>query len=137
MERVDMIIKGLFGIFGSIVSLMIGGLGLAFVVLLGLMAIDFITGLIVGCVLDGLNSSIGKKGLAKKTYIILLIGAVYLIQMIVPALNSIGHVGDGIAVAYCIIEFVSIVENGGKLGVPIGPLRHVIAILKPKDGGQV
>ncbi|MNI28633.1 Holin family protein [compost metagenome] len=119
-------------LFGGIISWMVGGLGLAFVVLLALMVIDFITGILAGSMGEGLNSSVGKKGLAKKAYIILLISSVYLIQSLIPTLDSMGYAGDGIAIAYCIIEFLSIVENGGKLGVPIGPLKNVIAVLKPK-----
>jgi toxin secretion/phage lysis holin len=117
---------------GGVISWMVGGLGVAFVVLLGLMTIDFLSGLMVGYSQKELNSSIGKNGLMKKTYIILLISAVYMIQLAIPVLSSAGYVGDGIAIAYCVIEFISIVENGGKLGVPIGPLKNVIAVLKQR-----
>jgi toxin secretion/phage lysis holin len=117
---------------GGIISWVVGGLGWAFVVLLGLMAIDFVTGMMAGSAGDGLNSSIGKKGLLKKTYIMLLIGAVYLIQTLIPELAAAGYAGDGIAIAYCILEFLSIVENGGKLGVPTGPLKNIIAALKTR-----
>lgn len=135
MERVDLFVKTVIGIVGGTVSWMVGGLGLAFVVLLGLMALDFITGLMVGVSGTGLSSAVGRKGLIKKLYIILLIGAVYLIEILV--LESKGVVGDGIAVAYGVIEFVSIVENGGKLGVPLGPVRKIIEVLKNRgDTGE-
>jgi toxin secretion/phage lysis holin len=133
MERLDLYVKTGSGIVGGIISWMVGGLGMAIVVLLGLMVIDFITGMLAASAGDGLNSSKGKEGLKKKVFIILMISAVYLIQTAIPALNNLGYAGDGIAIAYCIIEFLSIVENGGKLGVPIGPLRNVIAVLKQKE----
>lgn len=131
----DNIIKGAIGIIGAGVSWAVDGLGLAFVVLITMMGIDFITGLIAGAYGPGLSSSVGKKGAAKKVYILCLIAAVYLLQTLVPELQAAGYAGDGIAITYCVLEFVSIVENGGKLGVPIGPLKHIIAVLKPKEEG--
>ncbi len=128
LERVDLFFKAVIGIIGGIVSWMVGGLGLALVILLGLMAIDYFTGLMVGVVKKALSSRVGVTGLMKKTYIILLIGAVYMVETSV--IKSQGVVGDGIVVAYIVLEFLSIVENGGKLGVPIGPLKKVIAVLK-------
>jgi toxin secretion/phage lysis holin len=97
------------------------------------MVIDFITGLMVGSVNAELNSSKGKRGALKKVYILLLIAAVYMVQRLVPELQTIGYAGDGVAIAYAVLEFLSIIENGGKLGVPIGPLAKIIAVLKPKE----
>lgn len=133
MERMDLFIKGAIAVVGSFVSWMVGGLGLAFTVLLGLMLLDFITGLMAGAFSEeGLNSNKGYKGFVKKLYIILLISAVYLIELV--GLNSTGAMGDGIAIAYCVIEFLSIVENGGKLGVPLGPVAKIITAFKKGEG---
>jgi toxin secretion/phage lysis holin len=131
LERADVVAKVGFGIVGSVFSYMVGGLGLALTVLLCLMVADYFTGLMVAYVKKDLSSRIGIKGLMKKTYIILLIGAVYLVESSV--VHSGGAIGDGITVAYIILEFLSIVENGDKLGVNIGPLRKIIAALKQKE----
>jgi len=133
MERIDLLFKAAFGFVGSFISWMIGGLGLAFVVLLGLMFFDFITGMMAGAAGPGLSSSRGRNGFIRKLYIIVLIGAVYLIE--ISVLKSNGMVGDGVAIAYCVIEFISIVENGGKLGVPLGPVKNIIEVLKGKEKG--
>lgn len=136
MERADLFLKGAVAFAGAFVSWLVGGLGLAFTVLLALMALDFITGIMAGAFSEeGLNSSKGYKGFVKKLYVILLIGSVYLIELI--GLNSAGAIGDGIAIAYCVIEFLSIIENGGKLGVPLGPVEKIITAFKkegPRNG---
>lgn len=119
------------GVLGAIFSWAVGGLGLALTVLICLMLADYVTGLMVGYVQKDLSSRVGIKGLIKKTYIILLIGAVYLIEKSV--LHSSGMIGDGIAVAYIVLEFLSILENGGKLGVNIGPLKKFIKAFKEKE----
>lgn len=135
MERTDLFLKGVVTFIGTFVSWMVGGLGLAFTVLLALMLLDFITGLMAGAFSDeGLNSTKGYKGFVKKIYIILLIGSVYLIELV--GLDTAGAIGDGIAIAYCVIEFLSIVENGGKLGVPLGPVEKIITAFKKGDSNE-
>lgn len=136
MERIDLIVKAAATFIGGIVSYLVGGLGVAFTVLLGLMLLDYISGLMVGIVQQKLSSAIGRAGFIRKLYIVLLIGAVYLIERVV--LDQPGYIGDGVAVAYCIMEFVSITENGGKLGVPMPrQIKNLITALKePKGGGE-
>lgn len=132
MERVDIFIKFTIGTFTGLVSWMVGGFGLVFTVLIGLMAFDILTGIMVGIYEKKLNSKIGTRGLIKKTYVILLIGAVYMIE--VAILNGNGIVTDGVSGAFCLIEFVSLTENGGKLGVPMPQkVRDIILVLKNKD----
>lgn len=132
MERVDIFIKFTIGTFTGFVSWMVGGFGLVFTVLIGLMALDFLSGIMVGIYEKKINSRIGTRGLIKKTYVILLIGAVYMIE--VAILNGNGIVTDGVSGAFCLIEFVSLTENGGKLGVPMPQkVKDIILVLKNKD----
>ncbi|MDO3679825.1 phage holin family protein [Paenibacillus ehimensis] len=118
------------GAVGAFFSWMVGGLGLAFTILLGLMLLDYATGLMAGYVRKELSSRVGITGLIRKTYVIILVGCVYLIELSV--LKSNGVIGDGVVIAYSVIEFLSFVENGGKLGVPLGPLANVISAVKGK-----
>lgn len=131
MERIDLFIKGTVGVIGTFVSYLVDGFGLAFAILLGMMALDYISGLMVAISTKTLSSSVGIKGLIKKMYIIILIGAIYLLGLAIEGLN---YIGDGVAIAYIGIEFISLAENGGKLGVPLGPIKKVIAVLKNQDG---
>ena len=129
MENIDVMLKGIVFTLGTICSWIVGGIGVAFSVLLLMMALDFITGLMVGFVNKELSSSIGSKGLIKKMYIVILISSVYLIEKV--GLDFAGYTGDGLAIAFIIIELISIVENGGKLGVPIPEgVKNAIAALK-------
>ncbi|WP_025847583.1 phage holin family protein [Paenibacillus ehimensis] len=129
MEK-STIIKTTIGAVGAFFSWMVGGLGLAFTILIGLMLLDYATGLMAGYVRKELSSRIGITGLIRKTYVIILVGCVYMIELSV--LKSNGVIGDGVVIAYSVIEFLSIVENGGKLGVPLGPLANVISAVKGK-----
>lgn len=132
MERIDVLIKFIFGMATGLVSWMVGGFGLVFTVLIGLMVIDFITGVMVGVYEKNISSRIGTKGLIKKVYIILLIGAVYMIE--VAVLGSQGIITDGVSGAFCVIEFVSLTENGGRLGIPLpDKVKGIIKVLKNRD----
>lgn len=132
MDNFVGVCKIAIGAVAAFISYLIGGLGLAFVVLLGLMVVDYITGMMVAFSTKELSSRIGTKGIFKKCYIILLIGCVYLIEKSVIHTNGI--IGDGVTVAYIVIEFISITENGGKLGVPMpDAITNVIKVLKDKE----
>ena len=128
-------IKAIIASIGGFISWVAGGIGWVFTILLGLMLLDYLTGLMTGWVLKELSSRKAATGFVKKLYIVILIGAVYMVERTV--LGSSGVVADGVAIAYCVIEFLSIVENGGKMGAPLGPLGKVIAVLKAKQEDDV
>lgn len=117
------------GLVGGFWSAMVGGFGLAVSVLMVVMLADYITGLLCAGVNKELNSAIGTRGFAKKLIILILIGLLYLIEHSMRG-TSVG--GSGAAWAYIAIEFVSITENAGKIGVPLGPIASFISVLKEK-----
>lgn len=117
------------GIVGGIWSAMVGSFGLAVSVLLVIMFADYVTGLLCAFVNKELNSAKGTRGFIKKLIVLILIGLLYLIEL---SLNGTATGGEGAAWAYIAIEFISITENAGKIGVPLGPLGGFIAVLKEK-----
>lgn len=135
MERTDVFIKTVIGIVTGFVSYIVDGFGLVFTALLGLMLLDFISGILVALVNKSLNSGIGTFGLIKKVHIIIIIGATYLIE--VSVLKSNGAITDGISAAFCVTEFISIVENAGGAGFPLPhKLKELILSLKSENKVQ-
>lgn len=131
MDRLDLYIKGFIGILGTFISYLVGGFGLAFTILLGMMLLDYITGILVGISTKSLSSSIGRNGFIRKMYVIILIAAIYMLSQVVEGLS---YIGDGVTIAYIVVEFISITENGGKLGVPMPKLvKDTISMLKGDD----
>ncbi|UII56722.1 phage holin family protein [Cytobacillus spongiae] len=126
-------IKSVGTAVGSIWSLIVGAMGWAFPTLIIMMAADYITGVMAGAANGGLSSSVGRRGFLKKVYVLILIGSVYLLEKVVLGTQ---HLGDGVTIAYIIIEFISLAENGGKLGVNLGPINNIIAVLKEKGDGK-
>ena len=107
--------------------------------LIAFMAIDYITGVVVGWFRQSLSSGTGFKGIAKKGLILCVV--------------AVGHImdtqllGGGSSVCrsavigfYLANEGLSILENAGNLGLPLPQkLRNALEQLKSKDndeGGQ-
>lgn len=121
------------GVIGGFWSVIVGSFGLAVSVLLVVMLADYVTGLLCAFVNKELNSAKGTRGFIKKLIVLILIGLLYLIEI---SLNGTAAGGEGAAWAYIAIEFISITENAGKIGVPLGPLGSIISVLKEKVNGR-
>jgi toxin secretion/phage lysis holin len=117
---------------GSFTSYLVGGLGLAFVTLLIMLIADIVTGVMVAWQNGEVKSSEFRKGLMRKVFVIILVGLCFMLDM---TTFKTGMLGDGVCVAYIINEFISVTENGGKLGVPIPQkIKDAIAVLKGSKG---
>lgn len=122
------------GIIGSFVSYLVDGIGLATTVLLGMMALDYLSGLMSGAYNKELNSRIGFRGLIRKSYYLLLLGSVYLVGY---AVDEIKWAGDGLAVALIAMEFISITENGTKMNMPMPEsIKKILLIMNEKMNGK-
>lgn len=118
------------GVAGAIISFAVDGLGMAVTVLIIMMAIDYATGIMSGVVNRNLNSRIGFNGIIRKMYYLMLVGAVYAIALVVPGIE---YAGDGAAIALCVLELISITENGTKIGLPMPKFVHdLLLIVKEK-----
>ncbi|MGE8037819.1 phage holin family protein [Lysinibacillus sp. NPDC093692] len=129
-------VAGISGVVGTLVSYSVNGLGMAVTVLIGFMAIDYITGILGGIVNRNLNSRVGFNGIMRKIYYLLLVGSVYMLSLVIPGIE---YAGDGAAIAFCVLEFISITENGTKMGLPMPDfIKNILSIVKDKTGeGEV
>ncbi len=109
-----------------------GGLDGVMMALLAFIAIDYITGLMVGIVTKTLNSSTGFKGLAKKVFILLLVLIANILDVYIMGGSGVVR---GVVIAFYIAnEGISILENAGKLGVPYPQkLKEVLEQLKESE----
>lgn len=106
-----------------------------------LVIIDYVSGILCAVTTKELNSTTGRNGLIRKGGIILLIISTYALQFLVNSNASqfgdvsIPNFANIISICFTVNEFVSIVENMSKLGVPIPkPLVDILSkIKKDKD----
>ena len=98
------------------------------------MAIDYITGLMQGIYNKNLNSEIGFRGLIRKVYFLLLVGAVYMFENLTFGTR---HLADGVAISFVAMELLSIVENGVRMNAPFsGVFEKFLLIVRSKSDGE-
>lgn len=100
-------------------------------VLLILMGADMLLGLMIAFRNKTLSASEFVRGLFKKTAMLILIGTLHLLEQPLNVTFELDRVGS---FGYLLYEAMSIVENCGRLGVPIPPaLKQALEKAKIKS----
>ncbi len=126
------IFKGTLAFFGLSVTYLFGGWTILLETLVVFMILDFVTGLLAAGVQKKLNSAIGFKGIAKKAMIPVIVAIGHFID------QAIGNNGDlfmsMVIYFYIANELLSIIENSGKIGLPIpNVIKDAVEVLKSKS----
>ena len=123
-----------FGLVGSFIAALFGGLDSALATLLIFMGVDYVTGLMVAAAGKSpkgkLSSKVGWKGLAKKCVILLLV----LVAARLDVVLGTSYVRAGVCIAFLCNEVISILENAGLIGVPLpAALKKTVELLQKKE----
>lgn len=135
MKEIWSWIQTAFTVLGGLFGWFLGGFDGFLYALVALMVADYITGVMCAIVEKKLSSEIGFKGIFKKVLIFILVGIGHLIDT--------NLIGDGsvlrtaIIFFYCSNEGVSMLENAGRLGLPIPEkLKDILVQLHNKGGKE-
>jgi toxin secretion/phage lysis holin len=132
----------LIGIIGGGIASALGGWDIYLRALVILMAVDFITGLVVAGVFGRSNKSNSGalsgqalfKGLLKKTTMLLIVLVAYQLDYVA----GVDFVRYAAIIALISNESLSFIENAGLMGIPIpNVLKQAIEILKKKGDGNI
>ena len=131
MKEFWLMIQAVFTGLGGWIGYYLGGCDGLLYALIAFAAVDYVTGVMCAIVDKQLSSSIGFKGIFKKVLIFLLVGVAHIVDM-----NVIGT-GEALRTAticfYLSNEGVSLLENAGRLGLPIpDKLKTILAQLHDK-----
>ena len=128
---------------GTLLSKAFGGWDIALQLLIGAMALDYLTGLIVAAVFKkskksksgALSSNAGFRGLLKKGGILLVV----LVAAMLDRLLDVSFVRTAAATFFVANEALSILENAGMMGVPMPKfLPKMLEALRDKaDDGEL
>lgn len=128
---------GFIGIVGAAILHIFGGIDLAMLILIAFLAADYFSGLAVAIWFKkskktktgGASSKIGFQGLIKKAMVILIVS----MGSLVDILLGTDYIKNAMIIGFCANEFVSIVENGGMMGLQYPAIvTNAIDILKQK-----
>lgn len=127
-NAVKSILAAICAVFGFI----FGDLNGLMIALVALIVLDYISGVLAAVVEKKLSSEVGAKGIAKKIFMLLIVAVANIVDI-----NVIGegHVLKSVTVVFYIAnECISLIENAGRLGVPVPKkLLDVLEQLKNRE----
>ena len=131
IKAASALLCGLFGfLWGEMDGLLIA--------LIAFICLDYASGVLVGAVKHKLNSQVSFKGLCKKAMIMLIVAVAHIVdtQILGGTASVFRSATCGLYIAS---EGMSILENAGKLGLPLPKkLREMLEQLhdKSEEGGK-
>lgn len=130
----ETIIKMIIGFTGASVSYLWGEWTALLGALLLFVVVDYVSGIAAGVVEGSLSSKVGYKGIAKKVLIFAMVAIGHTVDQILGG----GHLfRDAIIFFYLANELISILENAGRVGVPIPPIiQRAVQLLREKGGDK-
>lgn len=133
IERVWTSIQLVLSAIGGWLGFFLGNLDGLLTALIVFIAIDYITGVMCAVLDKELNSSTGFRGIFKKFVIFTLVGIAHIMD--VHVIGSGSGLRSAVIFFYLSNEGLSILENSGRLGLPIPErLKDILAQLhKRKD----
>jgi len=114
----------------AVLTFMFGGFDTILAVLLAMIAIDYVSGLLGAIYTGTLSSEVGYKGIIKKVGMLLVVAAGHILGRAMGAYE----IRSMVIGFYITNEAISILENWGKVGLPL-PKQIKDALSRLKDGG--
>jgi toxin secretion/phage lysis holin len=130
MERLDVLFKTLITGLGALSGFLWGEWSALLQILLAFTVIDYITGIIASGTEGKLSSQVGFKGIAKKVMIFVIVAVGHLVD---KAIGEGSVVQNMVIFFYLGNELLSILENAGRVGLPVPEqIKNTVQVLKGK-----
>lgn len=131
MERLDVAFKTGAAVVGAVVGYFFGGWSELLGILLASVILDYVTGVLAASKEGTLRSAVGFKRIPKKVMIFVLVAVGHLIDR---AVGTNGLFRDATIFFYLANELLSIVENAGRMGLPVPEqIQQAVEVLKGKS----
>ena len=132
MKTLIGLLPKLMALLGSLLGFLLGGFDGYLYTLLGLILIDYLTGLALAVVRRQLSSEIGFTGIMKKTLMVVMVALGHLLDQ--NLLGGGATLRTAVIFFYAANEGLSITENLGALGFPMPDrLKKVLAQLSEEE----
>ena len=126
--------KSVVAIGGAAASYLFGGWSALLSILLTFVVLDYISGVLAAGKEGKLSSEVGLWGIAKKVMIFAIVAVAHLVD---TALGDAHIFRDAAIFFFLANELLSVIENAGRIGVPIPPmLQRAVEVLRNKGGGN-
>lgn len=132
MKTIFDLLPKVFGVLGSVLGFLLGGLDGYLYTLLGLIVIDYLTGLALALARRQVSSEVGFVGMMKKMLVLMMVALGHLLDQ--NLLGGGATLRTAVIFFYAANEAISITENLGCLGFPIpAKLKQVLAQLSEEE----
>lgn len=128
----DRMVSGTIAVGGGLANYLWGGWDMALRTLLLFMLLDYVLGVICGYKDKRLSSETAFKGILKKVTVLIVVAVGVSID---TAIGGQGLVRNMVIFFYAGLEGISILENAGRMGVPI-PDKLKDALIQLKEGNK-
>jgi toxin secretion/phage lysis holin len=126
-------IKAIAAVLGAVASYLFGGWTMALQTLLVFIVIDYLTGVIASGKSGELSSKIGMVGIGKKVMIFVFVTMGHMADLHTSD-GQLHLFRDGVITFFIANEALSILENAGRMGVPVPDVvRKAVEALRRKD----
>lgn len=120
---------------GAIASYLFGGWSLLLTILLTFVIFDYMTGVAAAAKEGKLNSETGMWGIVRKVGIFVIVAVAHLVDR---ALGDAHLFRDAAIFFFLSNELLSVIENLGRVGVPIPPaIQRAVEVLRGKSEGEL
>lgn len=116
------VIQAVFAALGGWLGYFLGGCDGLLYALLAFVVLDYITGVMCAAADRSLNSSVGFRGICRKTLIFVMVGIGHILDR--QIFGETGVLRTAIIFFYLSNEGLSLVENAAHLGLPIPKKLH-------------
>lgn len=126
------VVKGIIGVVGGFIAYWLGGMDNLLICLIAMLVIDYISGVMAAVHNKNVNSEIGWKGIVKKVFTLLVVALAFIIEL---ATENAVAIREIVIMFFIANEAISLIENAGKIGLPIPEkLINILEQLKGKKG---
>lgn len=127
------IFKAASAFIAANIAAFFGGWTQLLTVLVVIVSIDIVTGVLAAFAEKKLSSKIGRKGIAGKVMIFLLVATGHFADIAMGTVET-NLIMNAVIFFYLATELLSIIENSGRLGLPVpNALKQAIEILQNKS----
>lgn len=135
MKTIAQSLPTIAAVGGSLLGFLLGGFDGYLYSLLGFVAIDYLTGLVLAAARRQVSSQIGFTGILKKMLIFVIVAMGHLLDQ--NLLGGSATLRTAMIFFYLANEAISITENLGALGFPLPPkLKQVLTQLSAESEEQ-
>jgi len=131
---VENVVKTIVAVAGAVTSYLFGGWSALLNILLTFVVADYVTGVTAAAKEGRLNSEVGAWGIVRKVGIFAIVALAHLVD---TALGDAHLFRDASIFFFLANELLSVIENLGRVGVPIPPvIQRAVEVLRGKSEGE-